>query len=69
MVSGCSGLSGLFLLVNKTFDSIDKNSFVILEHGYCQAKDIRQAMMIAGFVNVYTYNDMLGINRITVGEK
>lgn len=69
LFSECNGFYALYFLLSKIFEFIEENGVVFLEHGYSQAKYVRNAMIMSGFMNVYTYSDYLGIARITIGEK
>lgn len=63
------GLNNILIFIKKTYNIILKNSTIIIEHGYNQAKIIRYLLKTYGFTNIYTKNDLTKINRITYAEK
>ncbi|MEO5354730.1 MAG: hypothetical protein H7835_16145 [Magnetococcus sp. XQGC-1] len=64
-----NGFFDLFYLIKQSYDSLLNNGFFFLEHGYLQRHLVKKIMLLVGFINVYTYKDINGLNRITVGEK
>lgn len=64
-----NGFFDLFYLIKQSYDSLLNNGFFFLEHGYLQRRLVKKIMLLVGFINVYTYKDINGLNRITVGEK
>lgn len=69
LVSKNKGFFDLFYLIKQAYDSLFNNGFFLIEHGYLQERLVKKIMLLVGFINVYTYKDISGVNRITVGEK
>lgn len=69
LVSKFDGFLDIYFLIKNAYDSLFYNGFLFLEHGFAQANKVRSAMALAGFVNIFTYNDFDNSNRFTVGEK
>ena len=43
--------------------------WLLLEHGYDQAKTVRELFIEYDYESVKTYHDLAGLPRITVGQK
>jgi len=69
LVSENKGLENLFSIIKLSNFYLLYNSFILLEHGYDQSKKIRLALKISGYINIFTYKDFSGLDRITCGEK
>ncbi|HFL8819372.1 MAG TPA: hypothetical protein V7792_00485 [Candidatus Azoamicus sp. OHIO2] len=63
------GLYNFYLIINKSYDMLSKNGYIIFEHSYNQSKTIRLILKITGFVNISTLKDMTGLTRLTYAEK
>ncbi len=69
LFTSVNGFGALFLIIKNVFYYMNNNGFVILEHSYSQAKFVRKALLLSGFLNIQTYSDNNFLNRITIGEK
>lgn len=69
LISKNYGFFDLYFIIKKAYDCLFNNGFLILEHGYSQRFFIKKIMILIGFINIYTYNDLSKLNRITIGEK
>ena len=69
LFSNKQGFNDLLSIIYFSYDKLYLNGILLLEHGHSQAKNIRFAMRLSGFINVYTINDFSGLNRFTCGEK
>lgn len=69
LISKKIGFFDLFFLIKKAYNCLCSNGFFVLEHGYSQCFLVKKFMIMIGFINIYTYNDLSKLNRITIGEK
>lgn len=69
LYSNDNGFGDLFKIVRRSFVYLNNSGIIVLEHGYSQAKIVRNFLILSGFLNVQTYFDNILLSRITVGEK
>jgi release factor glutamine methyltransferase len=63
------GLSALKTIIIEAKNYLDPHGFLALEHGYLQAKAVKQYMRDHGYQCIKTYRDLLNHDRLTVGKK
>ena len=69
LVSGDGGLADLTKLVAGASRHLHANGWLLLEHGYAQAAEVRDLLRKAGFADVATRRDLEGNERATGGRR
>jgi release factor glutamine methyltransferase len=67
LVSGNDGLSDIRTIIAQAPKHLTKGGCLLLEHGYDQAAAVRG--LLKKFQSVETYQDLAGLDRVTVGVK
>ena len=65
LTSGADGLDAIRSIVAHAPAHLSKGAHLLLEHGYDQAKAVRDLMSRHGFANVMTRQDLSGVDRCT----
>lgn len=68
LTSGPTGLDDLSHLINKAPGHLKPGGWLIMEHGYDQAKDVINLMQQAGFNNCQDFTDYGGNPRVAIGQ-
>lgn len=68
LVSGADGLDDLRRIVNGAQTCLKPGGWLMLEHGYDQAAQVRHLMQQAGFYEVASSRDLSGTERVTTGH-
>lgn len=69
LAAGAEGLDDLAKIVSEAPDYLDTGGWLLLEHGYDQASAVRSRLVDAGFVDVASWQDLAGIDRVTGGRR
>ena len=69
LVSGSDGLEDIRRIVDKAPAQLKSSGWLLLEHGYDQAAQVRELMQLAGFNAVFSARDLAGIERVSGGRK
>lgn len=64
-----NGLDYFLFIINSTYNILEKNAILIIEHSFNQSKLIRKIMLNKGFSNIKTLNDLNKLSRLTYCEK
>jgi len=67
LISGVDGLDDIRLICSQAKTHLFQQGWLMLEHGWQQAKDVRQIFKDNGFMQVESINDLAGIERLTIG--
>jgi release factor glutamine methyltransferase len=67
LVSGADGLDDIRRIAAQAKDHLNTNGWLLLEHGYNQAAQIRALLQQAGFTGVLSVRDLAGIERVSGG--
>ena len=67
LASGPDGLDDIRCIIGEAVDHLEKNAWLMLEHGYDQASAVRALLQQNGFEEVYSVKDMAGIERVSCG--
>jgi len=67
LVSGADGLADIRQLVMRATAYCRPNAWLLLEHGYQQAAEVRAMLGQAGWQSVATAKDLNGNERVTLG--
>ncbi|WP_069469943.1 peptide chain release factor N(5)-glutamine methyltransferase [Candidatus Marithrix sp. Canyon 246] len=65
LVAGNDGLSDIRTIIAQAPKHLTDGGYLLLEHGYDQAAAVRQ--LLKQFKSVKTYQDLAGLDRVTVG--
>jgi len=67
LVAGGDGLSDIRRIVASAPKHLNRGAWLLIEHGYDQAFDVRTLMAQSVFVDVQSWRDIAGIERVTGG--
>ncbi|UYM14805.1 peptide chain release factor N(5)-glutamine methyltransferase [Endozoicomonas euniceicola] len=68
LASGIDGLDDIRTIIQQAITRLQNGGWLLLEHGYHQAKAIQQLMRQAGFCRISTIQDLSGHDRVTQGQ-
>lgn len=68
LVSGEDGLDAIRRLVASAGYWLNPKGWILLEHGYNQASDVRQILAAQGFNSIASFEDLAGHKRATLGR-
>jgi release factor glutamine methyltransferase len=68
LVAGTDGLTAIRQLIEQAPPYLVDHGWLLLEHGYTQGKTVRKIFEQQGYVAVTTYNDLAGLERVTMGK-
>ena len=63
------GLADIKTIVRESYQSLEDNGRLLIEHGYRQGEDVRNCFIREGFSSVITLKDHSLHDRVTLGEK
>ncbi|MFC6336535.1 peptide chain release factor N(5)-glutamine methyltransferase [Pseudomonas sp. CCM 7891] len=69
LVAGHDGLDDLRLIIAQAPAHLDSGGWLLLEHGYDQAANVRQLLLSQGFEEVHSRIDLGGHERISLGRR
>jgi len=68
LVSGIDGLDDIRQIIRQAKSHLKPNAVLMLEHGWDQAVKVRSIFKEEKYDNIKSYDDLAGIERITVGS-
>ncbi len=68
LASGADGLQDISTIIRQAPAHLQTNGWLLLEHGYDQAADVRALLQNAGFTQVQSRQDLAGIERCSGGQ-
>ncbi|MFT7129430.1 MAG: release factor glutamine methyltransferase [Gammaproteobacteria bacterium] len=68
LVSQNEGLFDIQKIILRAPDFLTSSGWLLFEHGYNQAASVRQFLVAGGFQNVFTRQDLNGLDRISGGH-
>ena len=68
LASGKDGLYDIRLIIDESLIHLKPQGWLMLEHGYNQAKAVSELMSAAGLVDVASIKDLGGNMRVTIGK-
>ncbi len=68
LVAGFDGLDDIREIIGCAPEHLNKNGYLLIEHGYDQADKVQQLMSAAGLSRIESKPDLAGINRVTLGQ-
>ena len=69
LVSGADGLDAIRQIIRDTPDRLNREGWLLLEHGYNQGPDVQALLATANFKDVSGHMDLSGHVRISAGKK
>jgi release factor glutamine methyltransferase len=69
LTSGVDGLDDIRRIVTQAKDHLNANGWLLFEHGYDQAAQVRELLQQAGFTDVFSARDLAGIERVSGGSR
>lgn len=69
LASGKDGLDDLRIIIHQAKDCLNKQGWLLVEHGYNQAKQVQQLFNENNFNSVTTIRDYSDNDRVTIGKK
>jgi len=66
---GADGLAALRAIIDGARDDLSPGGWLLVEHGYDQAEQVRRLFGAAGLNEVESWRDLAGIERVTGGRK
>lgn len=67
LVSGVDGLDDIRSIVAQAQGYLEQGGWLMLEHGYDQARSVRDLLQESGYGNVFSARDIAGIERVSGG--
>lgn len=67
-VAGGDGLACIRRIIDGAFGHLRSGGWLLMEHGYDQAVEVRRLLVDAGFGNVASWTDGAGIERVSGGR-
>ena len=68
LASGIDGLDDIRHIINHASNHLNVHGWLMLEHGYNQAKEVAHLFTMAEFKNIQHVEDLAGIQRVTIGS-
>lgn len=68
LASGTDGLDDIRRIVAQSATHLEPNGWLLLEHGYDQAAQVRSLLQASGFTAVFSARDLSGIERCSGGQ-
>jgi release factor glutamine methyltransferase len=67
LTDDADGLSALRIIIEQAPDHLCPGGWLLMEHGYDQSQAVRQLLLQRGFVQVQSWKDLAGIERVSGG--
>jgi release factor glutamine methyltransferase len=67
LASGADGLNDIRRIICQAGDFLERGAWLLLEHGYDQAAEVRNLLLQNGFADVISAKDIAGIERVSGG--
>lgn len=68
LIAGLTGLEALDSIAREAPAHLESSGWLVLEHGWKQAAEVRQRLVRQGFVHVRSHADLAGHERVTEGQ-
>lgn len=68
LASGADGLDDIRRIINDCLIHLTPQGWLMFEHGYNQAESVSELMAQAGLINIETFKDLGGNDRVTIGK-
>ena len=68
LISGEDGLDDIRTIISGSYKYLKPNAWLLLEHGYNQAAEVRQLFKDSNFTSISTIKDYSGNERVSIGQ-
>jgi release factor glutamine methyltransferase len=68
LVAGPDGLNDIRILCAEAGRYLKRRGWLLLEHGFDQARQVRELLSLQGFLEVKSHRDLAGLERISEGQ-
>jgi len=68
LIAGQDGMDCIQTIISSATSYLNAGGWLLLEHGYDQAKISKQLLKEAGFSNIFSRSDLAGISRVSGGR-
>lgn len=68
LISGRTGFESLDTIIGEAPAHLNNGGWLVLEHGWKQAEEVRRRLVRQGFVHVRSHADLAGHERVTEGQ-
>ncbi|CAL4319645.1 Release factor glutamine methyltransferase [Buchnera aphidicola (Periphyllus testudinaceus)] len=68
LVSENNGFSDIIIIIKNSKNYLNNKGWLLLEHGWNQKREIQILFKKYNYINVKTYKDYSGLNRVTIGQ-
>ncbi len=68
LISGRTGFEAIDAIIRDAPTYLEPEGWLVLEHGWKQAEEVRQRLVRQGFVHVTSHADLAGHQRVTEGQ-
>lgn len=68
LISGHTGFEALDLIIRDAPAHLNEGGWLVLEHGWKQAEEVRRRLVRQGYVHVRSHADLAGHERVTEGR-
>ena len=69
LAAGADGLDDLRQIVAGAANHLQAGGWLLMEHGYDQAEDVRRLLQASGFSEIGSWSDLAGIPRVSGGRR
>lgn len=69
LVSGQEGLADLQYIIANSYNKLESNGLLLLEHGYKQKDALEQLLAKSGYCEIHCWSDLAGHHRVSGGRK
>lgn len=69
LTPGADGFAAIRRIIAQAPAALADHGWLIFEHGFDQAAEVRRLMMTGGFIDVFTEQDLAGRERVTGGRR
>ncbi len=69
LVSGIDGLEALRFIIQHSYNHLQENGILLLEHGYDQAAAVKKLLEQHGYGDIQCWQDWQGLDRVSGGKR
>ena len=62
-----NGLGDIRRIIFSAYAYLKPDAYLFLEHGFQQAEEVRSLLTKAGYIDIKTFRDLAGLDRVTMG--
>ncbi len=68
LIAGDKGLQDIQHIIQEGKNFLKSGGYLLIEHGYQQARHVAKLLKIAGYSDIILYHDLSGLDRVTQGR-